>query len=201
MRQPKPWKKKRDGKWYVQFGAKQKCLGADKQAAFRKYHELMAARGRSEVKYKSVAHLFDAFLEWAKEHRSPATFDKALHYLNHFARFLGKGYTIEKLEPVTLLHWVEAEKSWSSSTRNDAISIVQRAFNWAVKRGSLHRSPVANVDGKPSRTRREIVFSPSEWKELRSLVTDVEFGDLLDFMWDTGVDRLKRERSRQGMLT
>jgi integrase len=42
------------------------------------------------------------------------------------------------------------------------------------------------VPDKPAKTRREVVYSSCDWSELRGLVIDREFGDLLDFMWETG---------------
>ena len=186
VRQPKPFFRKFTKTWYVTLNGKQINLGPVKDEAFQKYHELMAKRGRATHSYATVAHLFDAYLEWLSEHRSPSTYDKAVHYLNSLARFLDKRITIERLEPGMLLEWVESETTWMDSTSNDAISIVQRAFNWGVKRGHITRSPVANVEGKPRKGRRETVFAPAEWSELRDLVQDEQFGDLLDFMWATG---------------
>lgn len=55
-----------------------------------------------------------------------------------------------------------------------------------LRKGHLDQSPVSLVPDKPAKTRREVVYSQVEWTELRNLVTDQEFGDLLDFMWDTG---------------
>ena len=186
MRQPKPFFCKYTQTWYVTLGGKQINLGPDEDEAFRKYHELMASRGRVQVTYDSVPRLLDAYLTWLQENRSEGTYNKCLHYLNLFAAHLGAGFKIARLEPIHVIRWVESNSSWSSSTGNDAVSIVQRAFNWAVKRGHIVHSPVAVVEDKPKKTRRETVYTPSEWDELRGLVHDQEFGDLLDFMWSTG---------------
>ena len=186
MRQPKPFFRKFTKTWYVTLNGKQINLGPDKSVAFQKYHDLMARRGRAMRSYASVAHLFDAYVDWLHAHRSSSTFEKAKHYLTSLARFPDKRMTVERMQPGLLLEWVEAQSGWSDSTSNDAISIVQRAFNWAAKRGHIDRSPVSNVEGKPPKRRREVVFTPLEWAELRGLVKDQEFGDLLDFMWETG---------------
>jgi integrase len=186
MRQPKPFFRKFTNTWYVTLSGTQINLGADKEEAFQKYHELMAGRGRATISYRSMAHLFDAYLSWLQQNRAEGTYDKSLHYLTLFAQHLGSGFTIASLEPTHVTQWIESKKGWSSSTGNDAVSIVQRAFNWAVKRGNLDRSPIAVIPEKPARTRRETVYSPPQWAELRALVTDQEFGDLLDFMWATG---------------
>jgi len=186
MRQPKPFFRNYTQTWYVTLGGKQINLGPDEEEAFRQYHELMASRGRAQVTFNFVPHLLDDYLTWVQENRSEGTYNKCLHYLNLFVKHLGAGLKISRLEPIHLIRWVESNKPWSSSTGNDAISIVQRAFNWAVKRGHIVRSPIALVEGKPKKTRRETVYTPSEWDELRGLIRDRAFGDLLDFMWSTG---------------
>ena len=194
MRQPKPFFRKFTKTWYVQIGNKQINLGQDKDDAFQKYHEIMASRGLAEVRFKKVAELFDAFLCWAEQHRSPGTYYNYKHYLTLFAQRLGPAFRIAKLEGNHVTQWIESRADWSSSTGNDAVAIVQRAFNWAVKRGHLPNSPVTIVDGTPKRTRRETVFSSSQWKQLRALVKDPQFGDFLDFMWLTGCRPLEARK-------
>ncbi len=44
MRQPKPFFRKQTRSWYVQIKGKWINLGADKDAAFETYHEMMAGR-------------------------------------------------------------------------------------------------------------------------------------------------------------
>ena len=92
------------------------------------------------------------------------------------------------------MQWVEAQDWASPSTHHDVISLVQRPFNWAVKRGHLDRSPIAVIADKPSPARRKTVYSPAQWQELRAAVTDHEFGDFLDFMWETGCRPLEARR-------
>ncbi len=186
MRQPKPFFRKFTKTWYVQIGKNQINLGQDKEEAFQKYHEIMASRGLAKIRFKKVAELFDTFLGWVEKNRAAGTYYNSKHYLTLFAQRLGPAFTIAKLEGIHVTQWIESNPGWSPSTGNDAVSIVQRAFNWAVKRGHLPVSPVAYVDEKPRRTRRETVFNPEQWKQLRGLVRDQQFGDLLDFMWATG---------------
>ena len=188
MRQPKPYRRGQTGSWYVQLGKKQILLGRDKEEAFRKYHELMADRGRATVTYRTVAPLLDDYLAWLKKNRSEATYDKARRYLSCFCQHIGNGFQISRLEPSLVMLWIEAwaDERPSTATQHSLISLVQRAFNWAVKRGHLARSPVAVIADKPSPCRRETVYSPAQWQEIRAAVKDEAFGDLLDFMWETG---------------
>lgn len=186
MRQPKPFFRKFNATWYVQIGKKQINLGKNKEAAFQKYLEVMANRGRAKICFGSVPRLLDAYLEWLDKNRAKGTYDKACHYLNLFARHIGPGFAIARLEGIIVTQWLEANPDWAPTTAHDAASTVQRAFTWAVKRGHLPKSPVAIIEDKPRPTRRETVFSTAEWNELRHLVKDQAFGDLLDLMWSTG---------------
>lgn len=61
MRQPKPFFRKFTQTWYLTLNGKQINLGPDEEAAFEKYHELMAGRGLAQTRYSSVAHLFDGY--------------------------------------------------------------------------------------------------------------------------------------------
>ena len=63
---------------------------------------------------------------------------------------------------------------------------VMRCFNWAAERNYLPENPVRKVPDKPKRKRREVVFSPELWEDLRSRIKDQAFGDFVDFMNETG---------------
>ncbi len=76
--------------------------------------------------------------------------------------------------------------AWTDTTRNDAISIVQRPFNWAVKQGRLERNPIAHLEDKPSRQRREVVYTPEQWQAIMGHIRDESFRDLMTFLWETG---------------
>jgi integrase len=185
MRIPQPYWRKQARTWYVQLGKKQIRLGRNKKEAFEKYHEIMADRGTAAVHYEKIVPLLDDYLEWVKQNREPLTFEKAVRHLQPFAEFIGPSLTISGLTPHLVLNWAEKKKTWNSTTKNDAISMVQRALNWGVKRGHIPRSPIAKIDGKPRRLRREVFLTEDEFKQLRVEVTDC-FADILDFMWFTG---------------
>lgn len=185
MRIPKPYWRKQARTWYVQLGKKQIRLGRDEKEAFEKYHQIMADRGTAAVHYEKVVPLLDDYLQWVQENRAPSTYEKAVRHLQPFAELIGPNLTIASLTPHLLLNWAEKEKTWNSTTKNDAISMVQRALNWGVKRGHIPRSPIAKIDGKPRRLRREVFLTEAEFKDLRKVVNDC-FGDILDFMWFTG---------------
>lgn len=185
MRQPKPYFRKQKKTWYVQLRGRQLSLGKNETEAYRRYHELMASNapvGESAT----VEQLFERYLDWVEEHRKPATYDKIRRNLSAFARFIGKQQRVSKITGADLSNWVESEKTWGSTTRNEAIGNVIRCLNWAVGKRHISSHNVSSVPDKPRRKRRETTFTEAEWTTLRSHVPDRQFGDFLDFLRETG---------------
>ena len=58
----KPYFRNYTKTWYINLDGRQINLGRDKDAAFQKYHELMANRGEAQSKFSLVAPLFDEYL-------------------------------------------------------------------------------------------------------------------------------------------
>lgn len=186
MRQPKPFFRKQTKCWYVQLGKKQIRLSEDEKEAWDKYHEIMADRQTLAAPDLTVARLADAYLAWLQKKRSPATYEKARHYLSLFVRFVGTGLRVGALEPTKVTDWLDEYPDWTSTSKHDACSIVQRAFTWAVKHNHIVRSPIAYIEDKPKKKRREVVYTAADWTKLRALVRDGHFGDFIDFMHETG---------------
>jgi hypothetical protein len=87
---PKPSFRTARNAWFVQVACKQINLGPDREAALRRYHELI---GRSKAALKPVASdtvlgVLDAFLEWCQKHKAGRTYDWYRGYLESFARTL-----------------------------------------------------------------------------------------------------------------
>lgn len=184
MRQPKPFYRKQTKSWYVQIRKRQINLGRDKEAAWKKYHELMLDQSEpDEVDY--VVELLDLYLEWLKKNRSEGTYLKALGYLKQFIGFVGRKLRTDQLTPRKVSQWIEEKVTWGPTTSNDAISVVQRAFNWGINNQLIQKNPISRIADKPARQRREVVYTTDEWLEIRGLVTD-RFGDLIDVLWETG---------------
>ena len=73
---PKPFYRKPRKLWYVQIDGKQHNLGPDREAAFRRYHELMREPKQTRgVAPKSVVGLINQFLDWCEKHRAPKTYE------------------------------------------------------------------------------------------------------------------------------
>lgn len=186
MRQPKPYFRQQKQAWYVQIDGRQFSLGRDEKKAWQRYYELILNRADLDSETVTAAQLIDTFLEWCSKHRSKGTFENSRRYCRHFINSAGKKLTVAKLKPKHITEWIDRHPDWADTSKNDAISAVQRAMNWATKQGHIPRSPIAGYDEKPARQRREVVFSQEEFDKIRGACTDTLFPDLLVFMWETG---------------
>jgi integrase len=183
---PRPFFRAPRGLWYVQLGGRQVNLGPDRDEAFRRYHDLMA-RGRDEAEPATgdaVVSVLDAFLDWCQKHRAVRTYDWYRDYLQSFASSIPRGLTVERLKPIHVQQWVDAQPGWGRGKRG-AITAVQRAFNWATKMGLIEANPVRHVE-KPRAGRRDVVITPGEYDWILGRVKDEPFRDLLVVCWETG---------------
>lgn len=186
MRQPKPFYRKFTRSWYVQIAGKQIPLGKDKEAAFAKYHQLMASSEATKTYVTGVQELLNSYLAWVKTHRAATTYDACRFYLSSFAKSVGSRLRVADISPDHVSGWISRQSTWGNTTRHEAIGHVQRAFSWAVKRNLLHTHPLMYIEEKPPRQRREVVLSPSDWQELQTHLKEPRFRDLLIFLWETG---------------
>jgi hypothetical protein len=74
-RDSKPWFRAGRDAWFVTINGRRFNLGPDRDAAHKRFHELMLNGGdeRSDGSI-SIFSLFDEFLEWAKAQRAVATY-------------------------------------------------------------------------------------------------------------------------------
>ncbi len=82
-----------------------------------------------------------------------------------------------------LTKWFE-DKTWSSTTKNDAMGVVKRAFNWATEEGYFTYNPISQVRNPPAK-RRDIFYTAEQWKQVRNAARG-PIVDFLDFLWSTG---------------
>lgn len=192
-REPKPFFRRSKNAWYLQLGRRQISLGQDKKQAWANYHQIMA-ENEPIRETATIELLFERFLDWVRENRKPTTYESFQRYLSRFARYMGKRTKISAVRGSDLSAWVEQEKTWNSTTRNHAISLVTRCFNWAVGKDFIAANPVSHVPNKPRRLRRETVLSGDEWQELLRHVNDEPFRDYLTLLWETGCRPLEARR-------
>ena len=182
-RKPKPYFRKQTKTWYFSTGGKQFNLGKDREAAFTKFYEMMADQECLTVSSDTLYDLSQAYLDWVQANRKANTYDKHKHYLASFIGSVGKRLKPMGLKPFHLTKWTNKD-SWNSSSRHDAISIVGRMLNWAVREGHLSSNPIAGIK-KPKMKRREIVYTPEQWIQIKAYATGPLI-DLIDFLWSTG---------------
>jgi len=122
MRHPKPFFRKFTQSWYVTIKGRQYPLGPDKAAAWQKYHELMAGREKLRGTDITVSSVCDAYLEWLKAHRSPGTYDKAVHYLSLFVKHVGAGFRVTTLDGQKVSEWIDQFPGWCIFTNGTSLS-------------------------------------------------------------------------------
>ena len=164
-------------------------LGPDKDEAERLFHVLMSKPPEAPIAPDAVLRIMDEFLTWVRTHRAPETLDWYQKHCQLFTDYLKakgkKNLLVKDLAPYHVLDWVDS-RAWSDGTKNGACRAVQRAFNWALKRGRLKVNPIAYIDEKPPPGRREDIISPAEYAELMKHVKEGCFRDLLVVSWECG---------------
>lgn len=188
---PKPFFRPKKNRWYVQLDGKHVNLGPDEAAAFRRYHEVMAERGKPAPVVVTTADpalssVLDEFLSWCLRHRERRTYDAYLERIQSFLDALpDKSLAAKDLRPFHLQQWVDGHTDWNPGMKRGRLQAVQRALNWAVKQGRIDKSPVAFME-KPPPGRRENVISPELYARMLALPTSPEFRDLITVCWETG---------------
>lgn len=184
---PKPFFRRSRGLWYVEVAGRQVNLGPDREAAFRRYHELM---GKPEAEPKPidadvVVGIFDLFLEWTQKNRSKASYDWYVERLTAFARSFPDGLTLGKIRPFHVQQFLDSKTRWSSGSKRGAVIAIKRAFNWAEKLGHIDRNPLRQLE-RPEAGRREQIVTLAEHKMILELARDDAFRELLVAAWETG---------------
>lgn len=182
-RQPKPYYRKAQDRWVCTIDGNRITLGKDREAAHLKFHELMLDRDNLSAEVHTLYGLSQVYLDWCEIHRAKITYDNHKRFLRSFIKDVGKSLKINGLKNHHLHKWIDS-KTYASTSKNDAISIVLRMLNWAVEQGHIVRSPIVKIT-KPKRQRREVYYTDEQWQLIRSHVTD-GFVDFLDFLWSTG---------------
>ena len=96
---PKHWYRKSLGVWYVEINGKQHNLGADREAAFERYHDLMRQPRQKKMSADAVLVLVEAFLEWCVKHCPPRTYEWYQYRLQLFARAIPRSLSVAQLKP------------------------------------------------------------------------------------------------------
>lgn len=188
---PKPFYRKSRDTWYVEVDGRQINLGKDRDAAFQRYHAIMAAPPevrQAEVSGNGVGlrltELFDRFLDWVKQHRSPDTFVWYQYRLQRFAdRF--PELTIGQLRPFHVQEWVDSFPDHSPTTTRNYMRCVKRCIKWGQTLGYIESNPIQHIS-IPASTPKDAYLPPDEFARLLSSTRDTAFRDLLEVTYETG---------------
>src|SRR5207249_1634090 len=95
----------------------------------------------------------------------PATAEHANHFLQSFCDHADGGkqvstLKVRDLKPLHVTKWLRG-KTWNDTTKNRAISVVSRAFNYCVEQGVLKANPIKGMK-KPRMKRREKIITEAE---------------------------------------
>ena len=148
---PKPFFREDRGLWYVQLYGKQHNLGRDKDAAFRKYHDLM--RAPAPVASELVMGVIEGFLDWCCKHRAPRTYEGHRWHLQRFVDQLPNAgrMTVEELKPHHVVAWVDAHPDWGQTYRRNA-KLRSAGFPLGGENGAHRqkpRPPCRKANGSP----------------------------------------------------
>lgn len=184
---PRPTKSKKTGLWNVPKAIEE---------AFDKIKGVKPPAG-DETDF--VNTVFQAFLDWSKENRGKRTHDRYFDFLNAFDE-RWPGLTVGQINASHVTTWLNEQKAvgadekdpekkkrrgWGPTTKRNAITALQRAFNWAVKNFGLKLNPIKGMEKPEARTRTTVV-PPEEFAQLLENVTDQPFRELLILSYDSG---------------
>jgi integrase len=172
-RKAHPWFRRSDGWWYVKIVGRAEKLarGRDnKEAAMRRWHELMAERAANPATNSldhTVASIIDLHLTHTARLYAPHSYANRRHYLQLFAETHGFRL-VRDCRPIDLTMWLDANPRWASEwTRSNAVRVVQRAFNWAVEQKIIQLNPFRGVSQQRGESRRPMT-DEEFWALLRA---------------------------------
>lgn len=171
---PRPWFRKQTGWWMAQVNHKQVKLvkgRENKKGAEQKLRDLLTLRATNpepESGRLTVAAVIDLYIEFAKSRLAPTTLEERKRYFQSFAEAHGfRVVNDRECLPFHLTSWLDAQTEWESDwTKNHAVSIIHRPFNWAAKQRLIPANPFRGVTHRPGEPRR-----PMNDDEFERLVT------------------------------
>jgi integrase len=157
----KIWFRKDIGWWMVTLGGVKTRLAEgkhNKKAAEDKFHELCLQRSRApESSSARVADIIEAFLAWAKIHRSDETNRNYIWYGQKFSEHVGY-LQLSELKPIHVTRFVD-KHGWKDTTERNARRSVYRAFSWAKEEGVIAENPLRGMKCPKARTRERALTS------------------------------------------
>ncbi|MEM8943915.1 MAG: hypothetical protein AAGD11_01940 [Planctomycetota bacterium] len=156
-RSPKPWYWKQRKAFYVTIDGKRHCLGKDKDAAFVRFHQLMAEPQQQVIHSGSLIDLFERFLDWTEKHRAPDTYE---WYRFRLERFLQKNpdLQVHQLKPYHVQEWIDEMDGLASGSRKNYCRAIKRCLRWCKQQGYIGENPISEM-ALPRGGKRNLVVS------------------------------------------
>jgi hypothetical protein len=140
---PKPWYRPSRGVWYVTLNDKQHNLGPDREAAFKKYGELLANPPKEEPKETPPVLptlLVGLIQEFMADLRANAATDTIEWYryrlqllVDHLSTLDRQGMAVTELERADVTKWMNAYPHLSGGSKRNLGRSIQRVMSWAAE--------------------------------------------------------------------
>lgn len=178
------WFRKQTGFWMTTVHGVQHKLSKDKGEARKMLNRLLAEERPKPVRTGlTLRKLCDNYLVRTKERKEERSHEVQVLHLNAVCSKLGhrdpaslKVYEVEE--------WLDAQESWSKSTRALFITIIKAVFNWADDQGYVTPNPIKKLKRR-STGRRRRVLSEEERGRIMAAVSQ-DFRDFLELLQMTG---------------
>jgi len=109
----------------------------------------MLNRNQVVSELSTVYDVSQVYLDWCEQYRKIGTYHNQKRYLESFINSIGRRLKIGALKTHHITKWLESFDCTSTS-KNDAVSIAQRMFNWAIEQQYISVSAIAKI-AKPKR--------------------------------------------------
>lgn len=184
-RRPKPWWRESCQAYYAMVNGKQRYLATNRRDADTELKRILQEeQSKGKVSIESVAAVLDDFLDWTKENRAPKTYEGYKAFCQSFIDKYGR-VRVSDLTTDMVTKWLTGKTTWNSTTKRDAITCLQRGFNWAKRNRGLKYNPIQGME-KPEAQTRTAVVAPAEFGAILVKVKDQAFRDLLIVSYDSG---------------
>lgn len=205
----RPWFWKQRNAWFCEPSGKRVRLGTHPEGAAKPvrskktglwnvpseildaYHKLMSTQPSERPilqNDEAVCNVLDDFLSWCKQNRAARTEQRYRDFIQDFINFNGIGRMgVTELNSGHVTDWLDAHPNWNNTTKHNAITALQRGFNWACKNKGLNKrggNPIKGME-KPQAEARTETVTAEEIDKMLPLVSD-RFRDLLIVSYDCG---------------
>jgi integrase len=185
---PKIWYRSSKKAYYLQIDRRtQKRLGRTLKEAEAAYRQWLIDQGEAlpapQRKKLTVAEVAQEFLDHARAHTKPKTYESYCYFVVPFVERFGS-VPAATFPPLSFTKWLDEHEGWKGCRRN-AVIAVKRPFNWAVDQKLISESPLKSVK-KPPKRRRNRVLTHEEREYVYGLIRDGQFRDFVFAMLDTG---------------